>query len=61
MFNRIQNYAIAQATGWTFAITFLWWQLALGSWLPPLPLTAIVVIGCVLVTGFWFQAVRRWL
>lgn len=61
MFNRIQNYAIAQAGGWTIAVAFLWWLLWLGGWLPPLHLTAIVVFAVVLLCGFWFYAVRKWL
>jgi multisubunit Na+/H+ antiporter MnhG subunit len=61
MFNRIQNYAIAQAGGWTIAFVGLWWMLWLGAWLPALHLTAIVVIAVALLTGFWFYAVRKWL
>ncbi len=61
MFNRIQNYAIAQAGGWTIAVAFLWWLLWLGGWLPELSLTALVVIALTLLTGFWFFAVRKWL
>ena len=61
MFNRIQNYAIAQAGGWTFALLFVWWFLSLGGWLGPLPLTAIVVFGTVLLIAFWLRGVRRWL
>lgn len=61
MFNRIQNYAIGQAGGWTFAIALLWWVLSLGGWLEPLPLATIVLIGTALLIGFWFYAVRRWL
>jgi hypothetical protein len=61
MFNRIQNYAIAQAGGWTFALAFLWWLLSLGSWLPALPLTAWIVTGTALLIGFWYRGVRRWL
>lgn len=60
MFNRIQNYAIGQAAGWTFAFAFLWWLLWLGRWLPALSLTVIVLVGTALLLGFWFQAVRRW-
>jgi putative flippase GtrA len=60
MFNTIQNYAIAQAGGWTFAFVFLWWLLALGGWVGTLPVAAIVGIGVALLLGFWFQAVRRW-
>lgn len=61
MFNRIQNYALAQAGGWTFAFIFLWWLLSLGGWVGPLPLVALVVLGIGLLVGFWFYAVRRWL
>lgn len=61
MFNRIQNYAIAQAAGWTFAIALLWWLLELGSWVTPLPPAVFVAIGTWLLIGFWFHAVRRWL
>ena len=61
MFNRIQNYAIAQACGWTVASTFLWWLLWLGGWIPELHPTAIVIAAIVLLTGFWFYAVRKWL
>ena len=61
MFNRIQNYAIAQACGWTVAFTFLWWTLWLGGWTPELPPTAIVIVALALLTGFWFYAVRKWL
>ena len=60
MFNRIQNYAIGQAGGWTLAIVTLWWLLSLGNWIAPLPLGAIFGIGICLVLGFWFYAVRRW-
>ncbi len=61
MFNRIQNYAIAQAGGWTIAVAFLWWLLWLGAWLPELHLTVIVVFAVLALCGFWFHAVRRWL
>lgn len=61
MFNRIQNYAIAQAGGWTVAIAFVWWLLELGGWVGALPLAALVVVAFVLLMGFWFTAVRRWL
>ena len=61
MFNRIQNYAIAQAGGWTIAFAALWWLLWLGGWLPALHLTAIFLIAVALLTGFWFYAVRKWL
>lgn len=61
MFNRIQNYAIGQAGGWTFAFAFIWWLLSLGGWVGPLPLVALVVLGTGLLMGFWFYAVRRWL
>ena len=60
MFNAIQNYAIAQASGWTFAFVLGWWMLSLGGWVGALPLAAIVVIGTVLLLGFWFYAVRKW-
>src|SRR5918997_6894812 len=45
MFNRIQNYAIAQAGAWTMAFAALWWLLWLGGWPPALHLTALVVIA----------------
>lgn len=61
MFNRIQNYALAQAGGWTFAILFVWWLLWLGGWVGPLPLTIVVLIGTALLIGFWYLAVGRWL
>ena len=61
MFNRIQNYALAQAGGWTFAFIFVWWLLSLGGWVGPLPLFALVLLGTVLLMVFWFHAVRRWL
>ena len=61
MFNRIQNYALAQAGGWTMAFAALWWMLWLGGWLPALSVTAIVILAFALVTGFWFYAVRKWL
>ena len=61
MFNRIQNYAIAQAGGWTLAVLCMWWFLSLGGWLGPLPLTAIVVFGTALLIAFWLRGVRRWL
>src|SRR5215212_5314111 len=61
MFNRIQNYALAQAGGWTIAFVTLWWMLWLGGWLPALGLTVIVILAFALVTGFWFYAVRKWL
>lgn len=60
MFNRIQNFALAQAGGWTLAIVTLWWLLSLGGWIAPLPLGAIFGTGFVLLLGFWFYAVRRW-
>lgn len=60
MFNRIQNYAIAQAGGWTLAIAFVWWMLWLGGWVGPLPMTILVMIGTALLIGFWLHAVRRW-
>ena len=61
MFNRIQNYALAQAGGWTFAGAFVWWLLELGGWVGELPLAALVLVGTVLLLSFWFYAVRRWL
>ena len=61
MFNRIQNYAVAQAGGWTFAFLFIWWMLSLGGWVGTLPLVAVVLLGTGLLIGFWFYAVRRWL
>ncbi len=61
MFNRIQNYALAQAGGWTFAFAFIWWLLSLGGWVGTLPLVALVLLGTGLLIGFWFYAVRRWL
>jgi len=61
MFNKIQNYAIAQAGGWTFALAFVWWLLWLGGWVGPLPLTALVIAGTALLIGFWLYGVRRWL
>jgi len=60
MFNRIQNYAIAQAGAWTFAFAFVWWLLWLGGWLGPLSLTSLVFLGTVLLFIFWIYAVRRW-
>lgn len=61
MFNKIQNYAIGMAGGWTLALASLWWLLSLGGWIEPLSLTAVVVFGYALVLLFWFRAVRRWL
>lgn len=61
MFNRIQNYAIGQAGGWTFAFAFTWWLLSLGGWVGELPLTALVLTGTTLLIAFWFRGVRRWL
>lgn len=61
MFNRIQNYAIAQAGGWTLALAFCWWLLSLGGWVGALPLTILVVIGTTLLIAFWLHGVRRWL
>ncbi len=61
MFNRIQNYALAQAGGWTFALAFTWWLLWLGGWVGPLPLTILIVISTALLIAFWLYAVRRWL
>ena len=61
MFNRIQNYALAQAGGWTFAFIFVWWLLSLGGGVGPLPLFALVLLGTALLMVFWFHAVRRWL
>ena len=61
MFNRIQNYALAQAGGWTFAFAFIWWLLSLGGWVGALPLVALIVLGIGLLIGFWFYAGRRWL
>ena len=61
MFNRIQNYALAQSGGWTFAFAFIWCLLSLGGWVGPLPLVALVLLGTGLLIGFWFYAVRRWL
>ncbi len=61
MFNRIQNYAIAQAGGWTIAFATIWWLLWLGGWVAALPLTAIVIVALLLLIGFWFVAVRKWL
>jgi multisubunit Na+/H+ antiporter MnhG subunit len=61
MFNRIQNYALAQSGGWTMAFVSLWWILWFGGWLPELSLTAIVLFAFALITGFWFYAVRKWL
>ena len=61
MFNRIQNYALAQAGCWTFAFVFIWWLLRLGGWVGPLPPTVIVVVGTALLIGFWYYSVRRWL
>jgi len=49
MFNRIQNYALAQAGGWTFAFIFIWWLLSLGGWVGPLPVVGLVAgeaVGC---------------
>jgi len=61
MFNRIQNYAIAQAGGWTFAVAFVWWLVSLGGWLPPMSMSALVTLGVALLIAFWLHAVRRWL
>lgn len=60
MFNRIQNYAIAMACGWTFAIAFVWWMLWLGGWVAALSPTILVVIGTALLIGFWLFAVKKW-
>ena len=60
MFNRIQNHAVGSAGGWTLGIGIIWWLLSLGEWLPPLPLPGLLLIGYVLLLGFWFSAVRRW-
>jgi hypothetical protein len=60
MFNTIQNYAIAQAGGWTLAFVSVWWLLELGRWVGALPVGAIVGLGFALLLGFWFHAVRRW-
>jgi len=61
MFNRIQNYAIAQGSAWTLAIAFLSWMLSLGGWLPPLPLEAFALGGVILVVAFWYRGVHKWL
>lgn len=61
MFNRIQNYAIGQAGGWTLVLAAGWWLLSVGGWLGPLPLAALVAFGLALLLLFWFRAVRRWL
>ena len=60
MFNRIQNYALAMACGWTFAIAFLWWMLSLGGWVAAMSPTILVLIGTVLIIGFWLYAVKKW-
>ena len=61
MFNRIQNYALGQAGGWTWALAFGWWTLSLGGWVPPLPLGWLILFGLALLFLFWFRGVRRWL
>ena len=61
MFNRIQNYAIGMAGGWTFALACTWWLLSLGGWVGALPLAALVAVGIFLLLCFWFHGVRRWL
>ena len=61
MFNRIQNYALAQAGGWTMVAVVLWCMLWLGGWVPALPLTAVAGFAFLLLMTFWFVAVRKWL
>ena len=61
MFNRIQNYAIAQAGAWTFSLAFCWWLLSLGGWVDDLPVTVLIVTGTALLIAFWLHGVRRWL
>ena len=61
MFNRIQNYAIAQGSSWTLAIAFLCWMLSLGGWVDPLPLAVVVLGGVLLVIAFWYRGVHKWL
>lgn len=61
MFNRIQNYALGQAGGWTWAFAFGWWTLSLGGWVQPLPLGGLILLGLALMLFFWFRGVHRWL
>ncbi len=60
MFNRVQNWALAMAAGWTMAATMIWLALAAAG-VAAAPSVAGVVAGYILLLLlFWFKAVRRW-
>lgn len=60
LFNRVQNWALGMASGWTMAGVLVWLALAGAGVVPPPPVAAIVAVYVALLFGFWFAAVRRW-
>jgi hypothetical protein len=36
-------------------------MLSLGGWLPHLPLEFVALGGVMLVIGFWYRGVQKWL
>ena len=60
MFNRVQNWALGMGGAWTCAAIALWAMLELGGLLPSLSLVAAPLLFLVLVSVFWWVAVRRW-
>lgn len=60
LFNRIQNYAIGRAGGWSLAGATGWWLLSFGGWAGPFPLGLFVLASLALLLVFWFHAVHKW-
>ena len=60
MFNRIQNWSLAMAGGWSAALLSIWALLDLADALPPASPGAVIGLIYGLLLVFWFAAVRRW-
>lgn len=60
LFNRIQNYAMGRAGGWSMGIAVGWWFLQLAGLAGAFPLGAFLLALMLLLLGFWFHGVRRW-
>lgn len=60
LFNRIQNWSFGMAGAWTVAIFGALGILSAASITRPEEPWGVIALFCLLFTGFWLYAVRRW-